>query len=119
MFLPISTWDSIIKFFGAEPFPAIPVVMYFIRVTSATYVAVGVFLIILALRPMAYGVIVPFSGWASIVLGVVCAITGYMENMPTCWFLGDSLSCIVFGVLIVIFWQKAKRTARVEQHEQQ
>jgi hypothetical protein len=29
-------------------------------------------------------------------------------GMPALWFLGDSLSCVVLGVLILVFWRKAK-----------
>jgi hypothetical protein len=58
---------------------------------------------------MDYGIMVPFSGLAAVVLGVVCAITGFTVKMPNLWFLGDSLSCLVLGILILVFWQRAKR----------
>lgn len=109
MFLPISVWESIAKVFGVQlVLPDSPLFVYVVRVMSATYVGVGVFFVILALHPMNYGVLVPFSGLAAIVLGVVCAITGLVVGMPTLWFLGDSLSCVVLGVLIVVFWRQAK-----------
>ena len=109
MFLPMSIWESIAKFFGAEVLPDSPLFSYVFRVMWATYVGVGVFYIILALDPVKYGVMVPFSGLAAVVLGVVCAITGMAVGMPALWFLGDSLSCIVLGVLIIIFWRQAKQ----------
>jgi hypothetical protein len=31
--------------------------------------------------------------------------------MPVWLFMGDSLSCLVLGVLILVFWQQAKKTA--------
>jgi len=71
---------------------------------------VGVFFVILALHPMKYGVLVPFSGLAAVFLGVVCAIAGLVVGMPVLWFLGDSVSCTVLGVLIVVFWRQAKQT---------
>ena len=108
MFLPISAWEFIAKFFGAESLPDSPMVEYVVRLMLATYAAVGVFFIILALRPMDYGIMVPFSGLAAVVLGVICAITGLAVGMPLWWFLGDSLSCLVLGVLIFVFWRKAK-----------
>jgi hypothetical protein len=117
VFLPASKWDSITTFFGTESFPVSPVVMYFIRVMSATYAGVGVFFIILALRPMNYGIIVPFSGWTAVALGAVCWITGYVEGMPNLWFLSDSLSCLVFGALVVLFWQTAKKTPNTQTEE--
>ncbi len=110
MFLPISAWESIAKFFGADSlgFPDSPLVEYAVRLGSAMYVATGVYLIILALHPMKYPVLIPFTGLAAIFLGVVCGITGLAAGMPALWFLGDSLSCLVLGILILLFWQKVK-----------
>lgn len=109
MFLPISAWQSIAKIFGVESLPDSPVFVYVVRLMLASYVGVGVFFVILALDPMKYGVLVPFSGIASVLLGIVCAIVGLVAAMPSLWFLGDSLSCVVLGVLILVFWQRAKQ----------
>ncbi|MFB0524105.1 MAG: hypothetical protein ACETVZ_01090 [Phycisphaerae bacterium] len=108
MFLPISVFESIAKFFGIESLPDSPLILYAVRVMSATYVGVGVYFIILALHPMKYGVLVPFTGLVAVALGVVCAITGAAVGMPVLWFLGDSLSCVVLGVLILVFWRQTK-----------
>jgi hypothetical protein len=109
MFLPISAWGSIAKAFGVESLPDSPLFEYMVRLMLATYVGVGVYFVILALRPADYGIMVPFSGLAAVILGVVCAITGLIVQMPVRWFLGDSVPCIVLGVLILFFWQKAQR----------
>ena len=111
MFLPVSAWESITKFFGIESLPDSPQFMYAVRLMSGTYAAVGVFFVILALDPMKYGVMVPFSGLGAVFVGVVCAIAGLLAEIPLWWFLGDSLSCLVLGVLILVFWQKAKQTS--------
>jgi len=111
MFLPMSVFESIAKFFGIELLPDSPLLVYAVRLMSATYAAVGVFFIILALQPMKYGVMVPFSGLGAVFVGVVCAIAGLLTAMPLWWFLGDSLSCLVLGVLILVFWQQAKQTS--------
>ena len=112
LFAPLSACESVAGFFGLETLPDSPLIMYAIRTIAATYVGIGVFFIILARRPMKYTVLVPFTGVAAVALGVVCAITGLVVSMPSMWFLGDSVSCIVLGVLIIVFWQKAKQTER-------
>ena len=114
MFLPISALESIAKLFGIESLhiPDSPLVEYAVRVMSAMAVAMGVYLIILALNPMKYGIMVPFTGLASVFLGVVCGITGLVVGMYPLWFLGDSLSCLVLGVLILVFWRQAKQASR-------
>ena len=111
MFLPMSVFESIAKFFGIESLPDSPLLVYAVRLMSATYAAVGVFFIILALDPMKYGIMVPFSGVGAVFVGVVCAIAGLLTAMPLWGFLGDSLSCLVLGVLILVFWQQAKQTS--------
>ncbi len=111
MFLPMPVFESIAKSFGIELLPDSPLLVYAVRLMSATYAAVGVFFIILALDPMKYGVMVPFSGLGAVFVGVVCAIAGLSTAMPLWWFLGDSLSCLVLGVLILVFWQQAKQTS--------
>jgi len=111
MFLPMPVFESIAKFFGIESLPDSPLLVYAVRLMSATYAAVGVFFIILALDPMKYGVMVPFSGVGAVFVGVVCAIAGLLTAMPLWGFLGDSLSCLVLGVLILVFWQQAKQTS--------
>jgi hypothetical protein len=117
MFLPISALEKIAKFFGGESveLPRSAIVEYAVRVASATYVATGVYLIILALKPMKYGVLVPFTGLAAVFLGVVCGITGLVAAMPPLWFLGDSLCCLVLGILILVFWQKVKVNQTIEE----
>ena len=108
MFLPIRVVESLARAFGVQTLPDSPLVMYAVRVMSATYAAVGVYLVILALHPMKYGVMIPFTGLASVFLGVVCGITGLAVAMPPLWVLGDFVSCTVFGVLILVFWRQAK-----------
>ncbi len=112
MFLPISTLESIVKAFGGEAIPSLPQCTYAIRVVSATCVGIGIFFIILALNPMAYGLMVPFAGLSTAILGVICLITGIIVSMPPLWFLGDSLFCLILGILILVFWRSAKQTSK-------
>lgn len=110
VFAPMSAWPRVTGVFGVESLPDAPVFVYFARLLSATYGAIGVFFIILALRPEKYGVLVPFSAVASVLIGATALITGAVAQMPAKWFVCDSLPCIVLGVLIFVFWQQAKRT---------
>ena len=116
IFLPVSAWESILRFFGHKSldFPSSALMEYTIRVGSATYVAIGVYLIILALRPMKYPVLIPFTGLAAIFIGVVCGVTGLIAAMAPLWYLGDTLGCLVLGTLILLFWQKAKTGRTIE-----
>ena len=108
LFPPISAFEFIAGLIGIETQPDSPLIMYAIRTMSPTFIGIGVFFIILALNPVKYGVLVPFSGIAAVFIGVVCAISGPIVGMPAFWYLGDTLSCLVLGVLILVFWRKTK-----------
>jgi hypothetical protein len=30
-------------------------------------------------------------------------------GMPTIWYLGDALSCLALGLLILVLWRRAKQ----------
>jgi hypothetical protein len=108
--LPMRLLESLYATLLRQPFPDAPEMVYAVRVTSAMSVMLGGFFILLALHPVECGVLVPFAGWASVFLGVVCVIGGLEAEMPFWWFLGDALWCLVLGVLIVLFWREARPT---------
>ena len=109
--LPIRLIERLTMALGGEPFPDSPQVAYMIRAASATYVAVGVFYVILALRPAKCGPMVPFSGLAAVFVGLVCGITGLSVGLPVVWFVGDFAGCTVLGVLILVFWRRVVASA--------
>ena len=113
-FMPVSIWESITKFFGVESIPDSPLFLYVARLMSAMCAMIGVFFIILALRPMKYGAMVPFSGLAVVFVGMVCWVTGLVMGMPSRWVLSDSLSSIVLGTLIFAFWKRTKRLQQTQ-----
>ncbi|MHC4456909.1 MAG: hypothetical protein ACYS0I_07420 [Planctomycetota bacterium] len=113
MFLPNRVFESLARAFGVQTLPDSPLVMYAVRVMSATYAGVGVYFVILALHPMKYRVLVPFTGLAAVFVGVVCGITGLAVAMPSLWILGDFVSCTVLGVLILVFWRQAKMAGSI------
>lgn len=111
VFLPMSLFESLYATVLGRPFPDSQEIVYAVRLTSAMSVMLGGFFILLALRPVECGVLVPFAGWATVFLGVVCVIGGLELRMPLWWFLGDALWCLLFGSLIVIFSRQARPTA--------
>jgi hypothetical protein len=111
LFGPFSMYESIGRAFGFETLPDSPLIEYAIRTAAATYMGIGVYFIILATAPMKYPLLVPFTGLATIILGLVCAISGPAAGMPAVWYMADALSCIVLGALILMFWRQTKQTS--------
>ena len=108
IFLPMSAIRSVVASFGLPAFPDAPLVAVMYRAMAATYVAAGVFLIILALDPMKYGILVPFAGVAGIFVGVVLGVSGCVARMPMWWTASESLWGVLLGVLVLLFWRCAK-----------
>src|SRR3989304_3375299 len=109
LFFPLSACESVAGFFGIEVLPDSPLIMYAIRTIAATFMGIGGFFVILALNPLKYEAMVLLSGITAVFIGLVCAISGPTVGMPPIWYLSDALSCVVLGVLILVFWQRAKR----------
>jgi len=111
LFLPDAAWVSIVECFGGQSTDAAfsPMGEYMFRVALAMCFFVGLYFVALAKHPKKYPVLVPFTGLALVLLGVVCVVSGLIAGMPVAWILGDSLSCLVLGVLIVAFWKKSTR----------
>lgn len=110
LFMPILVLETVANFFKIDSLlpPDSPLFEYVVRTISAMAVTTGVYLIILALNPMKYPALIPFTGLASIFVGVVCGIAGLAAEIPALWFLGDSLGCLVFGILVLASWQQVK-----------
>jgi hypothetical protein len=102
--LPLSALQSLTTAFTGEELPEGPVFVYGLRAISATYAAIGVYLLILARDPARYGVLVPFTGVAAVVIGIVCGVVGAAVRLKPVWFVGDFLGLVVFGLLILILW---------------
>lgn len=112
LFASMSSIESLATKFGSPAFPDSALFRYALRAMFGTCLAAGVFYIILALRPMKYGVLVPFSGLALILVGAVCLVSGVRAGLPALAFLWDVLVCEVLGALIVVFWLRARAPAR-------
>jgi len=107
LFLPMSVVSYLSETVVHQPLPETAAMAYMFRAMCATYVAIGVFYLILAVDPMAYGALVPFSGAAAIFVGVACGLFGLISGVAPLWFGGDFLVCTAFGLLILIFWRRA------------
>lgn len=108
--IPVRMFESILISFGAEARQITPMLQYFILLTSATYVAIGMFLAFLARQPEEYGIMVPFAALASVALGILCTITGLTLPLSVKLYIGDALPLTLWGVLTYGFWKKTTKT---------
>jgi hypothetical protein len=107
----ILPWDvikNIAIWFGIDPFPNIPIVIYFVRTACGIYVLIGIFFIILARNPLNYGPMLNLGAYGSILFGLLALIIGFSIGLPPLVYLGDGLSGLVLGVAVLIFSKKDK-----------
>jgi len=109
VFVPMSSWEPATTFFGVESLPESPIFEYIARQLCTIFAGIGIYFIILGLHPLKYGVLVPFTGIFSILLGSVLIMVGIKVAMPPKWFLSDGISTLILGVLILLFWLRAKK----------
>ncbi|MCK5473116.1 MAG: hypothetical protein KAI59_03725 [Planctomycetes bacterium] len=106
---PLKNIQWFMGLFGIENLPDSPLFLYMLRLICATWAGIGIFFIILALNPLSYGVLVPLSALFLILVGAVCGVTGFITKMPFKWYASDLLSCVILGLLILIFYPQAKK----------
>ena len=106
---PLKNIQWFMGLFGIESLPDSPLFLYMLRLICATWAGIGIFFIILALNPLSYGVLVPLSALFLILVGAVCGVTGFITKMPFKWYASDLLSCVILGLLILIFYPQAKK----------
>jgi hypothetical protein len=108
MALPVPTMAKLADRLGlGRTLIETPLFIYTVRVMCATFVAIGVFLFILAGDPLRYGVMVPFAGAASVWIGVSCALFGMASRMGAIYFVGDAAACILLGIFVMRFHRRA------------
>lgn len=119
LFLPMSTLDRMTQVLGGVSLPEGSLVVYGVRTISATFVAIGVFYIMLALDPGRYGPMVPFSGAAAVFVGLSCAVAGAVVGLPILVYLGDAAGCTIMGILILGFWNKSRQEEQTSKPSEQ
>jgi hypothetical protein len=89
-----------------ETFPDVPVAFYLARHLSLIYGFIGLGLLVIASRLPRDLDLVRWLGWCVIAFGVLQAVVDFQAGMPPWWTLGESISTVIGGGLIV--WLQAR-----------
>lgn len=109
IFLPWSVVESIGSWFGIESLPNSPIAVYFFRVVFGVFGCIGVFFMLLARNPLQYGRMLDLGAFGLILFGLLALIMGIAIGLPFIVYVGDGLSGLVLGIVIVISSSKSKR----------
>jgi len=110
---PWTVLEAFTRWFGIEPLPDTPVVMYLFRVVCGIFGLIGIFFILLARNPLMYGPMLDLGAYGLIVFGLLALIVGASLGMPCTVFAGDALSGLILGIIIVILASRAKKELSV------
>jgi len=100
--LPWSIVENIIRWFGIEPLPYVPAVMYLFRIVCGLVGLIGIYFIILARNPLGYGPMLKLGAYGLIIFGLLSLILGVTLEMPPKVYIGDALSGLILGIVIII-----------------
>ena len=102
--LLVTPWDTIndmIGWFGVEPLPPEPLVMYLMRMSCGLLGVAGVFFVLLARNPLGYGLMLDLSGYGLIAIGLVAPSVGLSLGLPAMVFVADTVFALAFGTAII------------------
>ena len=112
IFLPWAAVESIGSWFGIESLPDMPIAVYFFKVVFGVFGLIGVFFIILARNPLKYGPMLNLGAFGLILFGLLALILGLSIGLPLIVYIGDGLSGLVLGIVILVFSSRSKQALK-------
>ena len=99
--LPFGCLETVHGWLGLGHLPDGVVLRYLIREASFVYGMHGVLLWILARDVERFRPLVIFTGFSYFVSAPVIATVGAVADMPWFWFIGEGLSCLAVGMVVL------------------
>lgn len=109
IFLPWSVIKAMASFFGHDPMPDVPIMVYYIKVMCGAGGFMGIFFIILARNPLAYGPMLYLGAYGLIVLGLLELILGIIIDVYPKVYIFDVSFALILGIIILVFSLKLAR----------
>ncbi|MBL7177639.1 MAG: hypothetical protein ISS66_17595 [Desulfobacteraceae bacterium] len=109
IFLPWSVIKAMASFFGHDPIPDVPVLIYFTKVLCGAGGFIGIFFIILARNPLGYGPMLYLGAYGLIVLGLLELVLGIIIDVSPIVYIGDVSFALILGIIILAFSLKLTR----------
>lgn len=85
--------------------------MYLFRIVCGIVGLIGIYFIILARNPLGYGPMLKLGAYGLIIFGSLSLILGVSLVMPPKVYIGDALSGLVLGIVIIILSFRVQRVS--------
>jgi len=97
---PLMAWWEM---FGINTPNAHPVTVFMFRVCFTLFGMIGIFFIILARNPLAYGPMLPLAAYGLVFWGLISLGGGIRYGLPVWTYVGDCVFGIGAGIYLIIF----------------
>ncbi len=102
VFVPWSTLNAFLAWFGPFAFPDDPLVQYTVKVMMLIFFWLGVLMAAAVWRAAQHELILLILGWTFISAGGACLVLGWVYGVPWFFYIDAAVSGAV-GVLAVIY----------------
>ncbi len=102
VFMPYSWMDAIHQWLGLGVLPTEPIVGYLARSTSAFYTFLGGMMWVVSFDLYKHRLVLIYIGAATTIFGAVLFVVDLVEDMPLWWSIGEGLSNVAVGVVILV-----------------
>ncbi len=109
IFLPLAVIENMGSWVGIGSLPDMPFAVYFFKVVCGVFGLIGVFFIILARDPFKYGSMLNLGAFGLIIFGILALIVGLSIGLTPFVYIGDGLTGLVLGIIILILSLKSKQ----------
>ncbi|MFH2046773.1 MAG: hypothetical protein ABIK92_16700 [Pseudomonadota bacterium] len=111
--LPWEIIQDLFVWFGIEPIPDTPLLIYFFRGACGIIGLIGIYFIILARNPVKYGPMLNLGAYGLMVFGLLSLILGLSLEMSLKIYLGDAIFGIALGLIVAILSRRAQEISKV------
>ena len=112
IFLPRAWMATVHEWSGLGKLPEGVVVDYLARATSAFYAMFGGLMLIAASDTKRYAAIITYCAWLGVVYGAGMAASNALLHMPLSWVLGEGLTAVPTGIVLLLLQRAAAKPAR-------
>ena len=109
--MPWSVVENLISWFGVDPLPNTPIVMYLFKIACGIFGLIGIYYILLARAPLAYGHMLELGTYGLILFGLLSLFIGSSIGLPLVVYIGDTLSGLILGTLSSVFSYKLRHSS--------
>lgn len=108
IFISWPTAASALQGLGAQPIAYDPMLDYWLRMAAGAFTLIGVWYVVLMIRPTQYWPCIPWFGLIMVVEGLILLFHGFRLHLPPFPFYSDTAACVLIGCGIIYCAPAAK-----------